>query len=146
MANVTKGLDILVSIEGKVIGGQQNCSLSMEADTIDVSNKEDFGWSSFIAGAKSWTVSCDGQFITGAEGHQGLMAAFVTGDPIKVEMKTRTGEGYEGDPVFFGGEAVITSIEIEAAYDDVCTLSLELQGKGKLAQSEDEMPGNEEQN
>lgn len=140
--NVTRGLDILVYVGDKAIGGQQNCSLSLEADTIDISNKNSDGWADFIAGARSWTVSCDGQFITDDAGQQALMAAFVAGENVTIEMKT--GEGAENQ-VFFGGEAAITSIELEAAFDDVCTLSLELQGKGKLVQSEDEMPA-EDQN
>jgi TP901-1 family phage major tail protein len=131
MAKVTKGLDILVYVQVgeklEAIGGQQNCSLSMEADTIDISNKSDFGWSSFIAGAKSWTVSCDGQFITDDKGQEALMAAFVDGTNVKVEMKNAD------DSVYFAGEAAITSIELEAAFDDVCTMSLELQGLGELA-------------
>lgn len=131
MAKVTKGLDILVyvQVENKLeaIGGQQNCSLSMEADTIDISNKSDFGWSSFIAGAKSWSVSCDGQFITDDKGQEALMKAFVDGTNVKVEMKNAD------DSVYFAGEAAITSIELEAAFDDVCTMSLELQGLGELA-------------
>lgn len=127
MAKVTKGLDILVYVGEQAIGGQQNCSLSMEADTIDVSNKSDFGWSSFIAGARSWSVSCDGQFITDDKGQEALMAAFVAGTNVKVEMKNAD------DSVYFAGEAAITSIELEAAFDDVCTMSLELQGLGELA-------------
>lgn len=131
MAKVTKGLDILVYVQVgeklEPIGGQQNCSLSMEADTIDISNKSDFGWSSFIAGAKSWSVSCDGQFITDDKGQEALMEAFVNGDNVKVEMKNAD------DSVYFAGEAAITSVELEAAFDDVCTMSLELQGLGELA-------------
>ena len=125
-ANITRGFDVLVYVGENVIGGQQNCSLSMEADTIDISNKEDFGWASFIGGAKSWSVSCDGQFITDNEGQQALMEAFVNGTNVQVEMKDEDGK------VYFGGEAAVTSIEIEAAFDDVCTLSLELQGIGAL--------------
>lgn len=127
MAKVTKGLDILVYVGEQAIGGQQNCSLSMEADTIDISNKSDFGWSSFIAGARSWSVSCDGQFITDDKGQEALMAAFVAGTNVKVEMKNAD------DSVYFAGEAAITSIELEAAFDDVCTMSLELQGLGELS-------------
>lgn len=127
MAKVTKGLDILVYVGEQAIGGQQNCSLSMEADTIDISNKSDFGWSSFIAGARSWSVSCDGQFITDDKGQEALMEAFVAGTNVKVEMKNAD------DSVYFAGEAAITSIELEAAFDDVCTMSLELQGLGELA-------------
>ena len=44
---VTKGLDILIYAgtggQKKAIGGQKGCTLTMEADTIDVSNKNDFG-------------------------------------------------------------------------------------------------------
>lgn len=44
---VTKGLDILIYVGAdtnkKAIGGQKGCTLSMEADSIDVSNKNDFG-------------------------------------------------------------------------------------------------------
>lgn len=131
---ITKGLDVLVSVGETVLGGQKNCSLSVEADTIDISNKNDFGWASFIGGAKSWSVSCDGQFITDDPGQAALMEAFVAGTNVIVRMKDEKGT------VFFGGEAAITSIEVEAAFDDVCALSLELQGKGPLALSEEDMP------
>ena len=44
---VTKGLDILIYAgtggSKQAIGGQKGCTLTMEADTIDVSNKNDFG-------------------------------------------------------------------------------------------------------
>ena len=124
--NVTRGLDILVYVGEQAIGGQQNCSLSMEADTIDISNKNDFGWASFIGGAKSWTVSCDGQFITDDAGQKALMEAFVAGENVTIKMKNAD------DTVYFGGTAAITSVEVEAAFDDVCTMSLELQGVGEL--------------
>ena len=57
-----RGLDVLVYIGETVLGAQKNCTLSLEADTIDVSNKNSFGWSDFISGTKNWSVSCDGQF------------------------------------------------------------------------------------
>lgn len=124
--NVTRGLDILVYVGETAIGGQQNCSLSLEADTIDISNKNDFGWASFIGGAKSWSVSCDGQFITDDAGQKALMEAFVAGENVTIEMKNAD------DTVYFGGTAAITSVEVEASFDDVCTMSLELQGVGEL--------------
>ena len=129
---VTKGLDILVYVPGTdgstkvAIGGQKGCTLSMEADSIDVSNKNDFGWASTIGGAKSWTVSCDGQFITDDAGQKKLMECFVAGTEVDVEMKNT------GETVYFAGKAAITSIEIDAQFDDVCTLSIELTGIGAL--------------
>ena len=132
---VTKGLDILVYVpdaggSSKVaIGGQKGCTLSMEADSIDVSNKNDFGWASTIGGAKSWTVSCDGQFITDDAGQKKLMEAFVAGTEVDVEMKNT------GETVYFAGKASITSIEVDAQFDDVATLSIELTGVGALTVS-----------
>ena len=129
---VTKGLDILVYVpdaggSSKVaIGGQKGCTLSMEADSIDVSNKNDFGWASTIGGAKSWTVSCDGQFITDDVGQKKLMDCFVAGTEVDVEMKNT------GETVYFAGKASITSIEVDAQFDDVATLSIELTGVGAL--------------
>ena len=123
---VTRGLDVLVYVGDVAVGGQQNCTLSMEADTIDISNKNDFGWSSFIGGAKSWTISCDGQFITDDAGQVAIMEAFVDGENVEVVMKNTD------ENIYFAGTASVTSVEIEAAYDDVCVLSLELQGIGAL--------------
>lgn len=128
---VTRGLDILVYVGTKAVGGQKNCTLSMEADTIDISNKNDFGWASFIGGAKNWTVSCDGQFVTDDEGQKALMDAFIAGTNVEVEMKNT------GETVYFKGTAQITSVEVEAAYDDVATLSVELKGVGKLANAKE---------
>ena len=127
---VTKGLDILIYAgtggSKQAIGGQKGCTLTMEADTIDVSNKNDFGWASTIGGAKSWSVSCDGQFIADDQGQQALFDAFVAGTDVHVEMKNT------GETVYFAGKAAITSLEVDAQFDDVCTLSMELQGIGVL--------------
>ena len=134
---VTKGLDILVYVpdaggSSKVaIGGQKGCTLSMEADSIDVSNKNDWGWASTIGGAKSWTVSCDGQFITDDAGQKKLMECFVNGTEVDVEMKNT------GETVYFAGKASITSIEVDAQFDDVATLSIELTGVGALKVKKD---------
>ena len=130
---VTKGLDILIYVgsEKIAVGGQKGCTLSMEADSIDVSNKNDFGWASTIGGAKSWTVSCDGQFITDDAGQKKLMDAFVAGTEVEVEMKNTDSS------VYFAGKAAITSIEVDAQFDDVATLSLELTGVGALKVKKD---------
>ena len=124
---VTKGLDILVYVGSKAVGGQKGCTLTMEAETIDVSNKNDFGWASTIGGAKSWSVSCDGQFIANDEGQKALMTAFVAGTEVQVEMKNTA------ESIYFSGKAAITSLEVDAQFDDVATMTIELQGIGALS-------------
>ena len=124
---VTKGLDILVYVGSKAVGGHKACTLTMEAETIDVSNKNDFGWASTIGGAKSWSVSCDGQFIANDEGQKALMSAFVAGTEVQVEMKNTA------QSIYFAGKAAITSLEVDAQFDDVATMTIELQGIGALS-------------
>ena len=126
---VTRGLDILVHIGSQSIGGQKGCTLTMEADTIDTSNKNDAGWASFIGGAKQWSVSCDGQFVVGDEGQKAIMDAFIAGTEVDIEMKN------QAETVYYKGKACITSVEVDAQFDDVATLSVEFQGLGALAVS-----------
>lgn len=138
MANQIQGFNILVHLGETVLGGQQNCTLSMEADTIDVSNKNDFGWASFIAGAKSWNISCDGQFITDDAGQSALMEAFLNSDEVEIEMSNKVladpDKGIEAKDatIYYAGKAVITSLELEAAFDDVFAYSVEFTGRGPL--------------
>ena len=133
MAEVKRGLDILVYVKGEgeenvVLGAQKNCSLSLESDTIDVSNKNSDGWSDFIAGTKSWTISCDGQFLTDDPGQDALMNAFINATFVDVVMKDRD----EAGTISYTGKAMITSVELEASYDDVFAYTVEFQGKGAL--------------
>ena len=124
---VTRGLDILVHVGAKTIGGQRGCTLTMESDTIDVSSKVDFGWASFIGGAKQWSVSCDGQFVVSDEGQKAIMDAFIAGTEVDIEMKN------QAETVYYKGKACITSVEVDAQFDDVATLAVEFTGQGALA-------------
>ena len=119
-----RGLDILVYQGDTVLGSQQNCTLSMESESIDCSNKNSFGWSDFIAGAKSWSIECEGQFVSTEQ--EALMTAFVDATFVQIEMKN------EDESIYFAGEAMVESIEIEASYDDVATYSVSFVGKGAL--------------
>ena len=132
MAQQIQGLKIKVYIGKTVLGYQKNCTLSMESDTIDVSNKNSDGWSDFIAGTKSWSISCDGQFVVDEQGSQAaLMTAFKNGDFVSIEMKS------DDKTVYFKGNAIITSLELEASYDDVFAYSVEFNGKGALETEEE---------
>ena len=124
-----RGLDILVYQGETVLGSQQNCTLSMESESIDCSNKNSQGWADFIAGAKSWNIECEGQFVSAEQ--EALMAAFVDSTFVQIEMKNAD------ESIYFAGEAMVESIEIEASYDDVATYSVSFVGKGALKVKKD---------
>lgn len=124
-----RGLDILVYHGETVLGSQKNCTLSMESESIDVSNKNSFGWADFIAGAKSWSIECEGQFVSTEQ--EALMTAFVDSEFVQIEMKNAE------EDIYFAGEAMIESIELEASFDDVATYSISFVGKGALKVKKD---------
>ena len=121
-----RGLEVLISVGGKVLGGQRGASLSMSADELDITDKNTTGYKKYLVGLKEWTISCDGLVCNGEEGYDALFNAFIAGDIVKVQFKQKEGDfGYEGD-------MVITSMDIDAQYDDALTYSCELKGAGDL--------------
>lgn len=123
-----RGLEILLYVDGKEVGGQRGASLSMSADELDVTDKNTTGYKKFLVGLKEWSISCDGLVVAGEEGYDALFNAFIAGDVIEVQLKKKDGTfGYQG-PV------VIASMDFDAQYDDALTYSCELKGAGDLTQ------------
>lgn len=123
-----RGLEILLFVDGKEVGGQRGASLSMSADELDVTDKNTTGYKKFLVGLKEWSISCDGLVVAGEEGYDALFNAFIAGDVIEVQLKKKDGTfGYQG-PV------VIASMDFDAQYDDALTYSCELKGAGDLTQ------------
>lgn len=122
-----KGLDILVSVGATQIGGQRGASLSMSADDLDISDKTTGGWKASLAGAKEWSVSCDGLVVLDDEGYKAAVDAFMAGNTVTVKMENK-------DKSFgYTGEACISSFDFDAPLDDALTYSMELKGAGALA-------------
>ena len=122
-----RGLEVLISIDGKVVGGQRGAALSMSADELDITDKTTEGYKAFLVGLKEWNISCDGLVVSGDTGYQALFTAFLNGDVVQVQFKQEDGTfGYQGP-------MVIASMDFDAQYDDAVTYSCELKGAGALS-------------
>lgn len=127
MANTTKrGLDLILKAGSTAIGGQRGASIEMTSEVLDVSCKTSGDWMAKINGAKSWTCSCDGIYFTNDAGYKAATAAFLAGTEVTLELAD------EGKTVGFTGKAIITSLSIEAPYDDALTYAVEFEGTGAL--------------
>ena len=121
-----RGLEILLYVNGKEVGGQRGASLSMSADELDVTDKNTTGYKKFLVGLKEWSISCDGLVVLNEQGYDALFNAFIAGDVIEVELRKEDNSfGYKGD-------VVISSMDFDAQYDDALTYSCELKGAGDL--------------
>ena len=120
-----KGLDVLIKVGSTVVGGQRNASLEMSAETIDTTVKTTGGWASKITGIKSWTSSCDGVYFVDDAGLEAAQTAFMNGTPVSLEFSNSNGLSYSG-------QAVITSMSVEAGQEDIVSYTISFEGTGAL--------------
>ena len=124
-----KGLDVLVKVGSQVVGGQRNASLEMSAETIDTTVKTTGGWASKIPGMKSWTSSCDGVYFLDDAGLEAAQTAFINGTAVQLVFSNSEGLAYSG-------QAVITSMSVEAGQEDVVSYTISFEGTGALTVGE----------
>ena len=120
-----KGLDVLIKVGTQVVGGQRNASLEMSAETIDTTVKSTGGWAAKIPGMKSWTSSCDGVYFLDDAGLEAAQAAFMNGTEVKLDFSNSSGLAYSG-------QAVITSMSVEAGQEDIVSYTISFEGTGAL--------------
>lgn len=123
-----RGLDLILKAGETAIGGQRGASIEMSSEVLDVSCKTSGDWTAKINGAKSWTCSCDGIYFTDDAGYKAAVTAFLAGTEVTLELAD------SGKKVGFTGNAIITSLNIEAPYDDALTYAIEFEGTGELSE------------
>lgn len=129
-----RGADILVLVNTgtggtpnwTVVGGQRGATLHFETETLDVTTKDSEGAMrenipTFIA----WTVSCDGLIVDDDTALSFLRTAWKNRSTVKIRFKFAEDDIEEGD-------AIITSADFEAPYDDSATYSCEFTGTGPI--------------
>ena len=120
-----KGLDVLIKVGSQVVGGQRNASVEMSAETIDTTVKTTGGWAAKIPGIKSWTSSCDGVYFVDDAGLEAAQTAFMNGTAVSLEFSNSSGLSYSG-------QAVITSMSVEAGQEDIVSYTISFEGTGAL--------------
>lgn len=130
MANTDakRGLDIILTIDNKVVGGQRNATLNREAEVIDITNKVSGGWTENMTSVKSWSIEGDGIFVVDDAALDAIETAFLNGSWVEVKVAD--------DAWGYQGRGVITDFPIEANYDDAATYSITITGSGALSKIE----------
>ena len=111
-------------------------SLSINADTIDVSTKDSAGFRDLIGGQKSFSLSADGLMDFAG------VAADTEPDELFTQMMNRTAVTFvfglaspaSGDYTY-SGSGFITSLELSGGMEDAPTYSVSIEGTGALTQN-----------
>lgn len=123
---IIRGVELLLYAGTTAIGGQKSTSISMSADTIDASCKDAGDWYINISGPKQWSASCEGIVYLNDEGYKAAVNAFMNSTAITAVFKNEKGT------IHYEGEAYITSLDLDAPYEDLTSYSMEVSGAGKL--------------
>jgi len=136
-----RGVDILIMIdkdslastptgvaEWVAAGGQRNATISEKNEALDVTTKDGgAGAYEYEYGLYGWSISADGVYSPSQEAFTLLKKAMRSRKKIKVRVSEAGSPTEEG-------EAIITSFDTEAPYDDSATYSMEFQGTGFLTE------------
>jgi len=141
---IFNGTDLILKVS-ETSGGteykllhSQNVSLSVNADTIDVSTKDSSGWRDLIGGQKSFSLSADGLYDYSP-------TAGTTTDPsdLVTQMLNRTevtftftyGGTLSAGDTYYTGSGLVTSFEVSGGVEDAPTYSVSIEGTGALTQA-----------
>lgn len=111
----------------KVVGGQRNSPVNMSATSIDASHKTSGGWSTHIAGVKSWTISYTGLLIMDDDGLKALEYCFRNDKQAHVKIIYKNGS-------YQTGWASITTFNKDVNYTAVATVTVTLTGVGAISE------------
>tara|TARA_R100000654_G_scaffold21267_3_gene42897 strand:+ start:5945 stop:6394 length:450 start_codon:yes stop_codon:yes gene_type:complete len=119
------------------IGGSTSCTLNVNQEVIDTTNKDSGGRKSFINGVFSYTMDCENLFTDGTSDGETirpstLYDALDGGHRIALNFKVNTGQT---GAVQYSGYGFITSISANAAVGEWSSYSVSIQGDGQLTKS-----------
>ena len=121
----------------EVVAFATSCSLQVDGETIDTSNKMSCAWTSNLAGKNSYTVSADALYTqkSGATSFDAILGYMVARDSIGWAIGTHAGDcsgDFEIDKALVAGYGLITSLSLNAGNNEVASCSVSITGSGEL--------------
>lgn len=124
MPNLNKSIDVVLYLGNIPLGGQQNATITRQAEMIDITNKIDGEWGESLAGKKSWSISCSGLYVINNKAFTLLEDAFMNNKSITVSIPI--GNHY------LTGKALITDFPLSAIFNQEFKYNIHLLGTGAL--------------
>ncbi len=124
-SNAGRSIDVIVSLNGYPLGGQEGASLVRQAQVINITNKIHGEWEENLSGVKSWSVNCSGLYIVNDYSFSLLEDAFMNNTPVEVSITVNSQE--------LKGQAIITEFPLNAVFNKEFKYNLRLLGSGALS-------------
>ena len=132
------GIDVLFKIDTDgggapaAVGGQRDVNLTIGADTIDATNKDNTSFKDKLIGRADWAISANGLALwdeaTGRmdDNLEVMWTAITTRASVEVEMAVGAGTSK------FAGDGYVTQFDLSGADEDVFLADWTVEGAGTL--------------
>lgn len=128
---VFNGTDLVLEVEGNVIGHTTSCSLSLSLDTPEATTKDSGGFSEFIGGIRGGEISFEGLVA-----YDDTLNAVQLADYLlnRTQITAVFGTAEAGD-VIYTAEAFLSSVEVSAEMEAAVSYSGSLTITGAIVKS-----------
>ena len=116
------GSSVRIFIGGKMVAGQQNCTLDLSSSTIDCSTKESGLYEEFEVAGLGWSLNLDGLIPLEDDAFDMLEEAFLNTQIVEIHYG-RTGK-------YKKGSGIIESVSYNNAMKDKSKYSCSIKGCG----------------
>lgn len=147
--NIIKGRDLMLfNSDGHSFAYATNHTLTITAETSDISSKDHGVWSASEVSRYSWEISSENLYTT--EDYDSLFTSMLAGTPLTIRFGLKAtpadptmtpADGNLALPYwtsqnsFYEGKVIITSLTANAANGENATYSLTLTGVGSIAKT-----------
>ena len=121
---IQQGINVILKVDNKVVGGQRNIQLNRSSNAIDITNKINSEWQENLQGLKTWGVTCNGIYVINSESLSLLEECFMKSKDVEVTIIIGSKE--------YNGKAIITNFPVNATYDKQFKYNITLLGNGAL--------------
>ena len=121
---IQQGINVILKVDNKVVGGQRNIQLNRSSNAIDITNRINSEWQENLQGLKTWGVTCNGIYLINSESLSLLEECFMESKDVEVTIIIGTKE--------YNGKAIITNFPVNATYDKQFKYNITLLGNGAL--------------
>ena len=124
MNNIQNSINVIVSIDNKVVGGQLGATLSRSSEYTDITNKINGEWAEYLPTIKVWSIHCNGLYVKDNTAYELLEDAFMNNNTVSVEFAIGSKK--------WRGQALIVDFPLNAVYNQSFKYNLKLLGDGPL--------------
>lgn len=128
---VFNGTDLILKVEGSVVGHTTSCSLSLSMDTPEATTKDSNGFSEYIGGVKGGEISFEGLVAYDDDSNAIEMADFLLSRTI---LTCVFGTAESGDAIYTA-EGFLTSVEMSAEMESAVSYSGSITLTGAIVKS-----------